>query len=257
MTDACPVLELETVSRSFGRRRRVVVDALIDVSLSVGEGEIVAVIGPSGAGKTTLANVALGLDRPDSGTVRWRGAEVGALRGGALRAAKGANRLVTQDPFGALHPAMTVSTIVEEPLRRSTAPRGTWAAAVDQSLDRVGLDPSVYRDQYPHQLSGGQRQRVSIARATVGTPRLIVADEPTSMLDVSVRAGITLLLDRIRSEQSVGILLITHDLGLARFIADRVVVLDRGRMVEAGAVDRVFSDPQAAMTRALIGAARQ
>ena len=256
MADAASVLAIESVSRSFGRRSGTRVDALIDVSLAVEAGEILAVIGSSGAGKTTLANVALGLDHPNSGIVRWRGEEVRTLRRGRLQAAKGANRLITQDPFGALHPGMTVFAIVQEPLRRSSLPRGSWAAEVERSLDRVGLDPDVYRDLYPHQLSGGQRQRVSIARATLGTPMLLVADEPTSMLDVSVRAGITVLLDEIRAEQSVGILLITHDLGLARFVADRVVVLERGRIVETGAVDQVFADPQAAMTRALLGAAR-
>ena len=250
-----PVLHFESVSRTFQQGGKQTVHALVEVSFGVHPQEIVAVIGPSGAGKTTLANIALGLDRPTGGTLRWGGEDVRGLRRGALRQAKRANRLVTQDPFGALHPGMTVFDVVSEPLRGSALDRAAWAPAVHSALENVGLDPSAYGRRYPHQLSGGQRQRVAIARATVGAPRLIVADEPTSMLDVSVRASINSLLRNIRDERAVGILLITHDLGIARYIADRVVVLDRGRVVESGPADQVFSQPEAPMTRALIDAA--
>ena len=251
---ACePVLELVSVSRSFGRKRDDRVEAMVEVSLSLCPGEILAVIGPSGSGKTTLANICLGLDRPSSGSVRWRGSDVRAMSRRGMQLAKSENRLVTQDPFGALHPGMTIRRIVEEPLRVSKIPREGWSSAVDLAFTQVGLDQSIYRDLFPHQLSGGQRQRVAIARATVGGPKLIVADEPTSMLDVSVRAGITVLLNEIRQQLPVGILLITHDLGLARYVADRVIVLEKGRVVESGAIKQVFSCPQAQMTKALLG----
>ena len=255
MTEYLPVLQFDEVSRLFRRGGHESVEALSNVSFSVQRREIVAVIGPSGAGKTTLANIALGLDRPTRGLVRWGTTELHRLKGGALRRAQRGNRLITQDPFGALHPAMTVVEIVEEPLRRSGLARSSWSAIAERALERVGLDPVLYHHRFAHQLSGGQRQRVCIARATVGNPTLIVADEPTSMLDVSVRADITSLLRSLCDEQSMGILLITHDLGIARHVANRVVVLQKGTVVEYGSVDDVFSRPVAPLTKALISAA--
>ncbi len=255
MTERSQVLQFDSVSRLFRRGGHETVEALRDVSLSVQRGEIVAVIGPSGAGKTTLANIALGLDRPTTGVVCWGANELHSLKGGALRRAQRGHRLITQDPFGALHPAMTAVEIVEEPLRRSGVARSSWSTIAEQALGRVGLDPVLYRHRFAHELSGGQRQRVCIARATVGNPTLIVADEPTSMLDVSVRADITSLLRSLCDEQSMGILLITHDLGIARHVANQVVVLQRGKVVEYGNVDEVFSRPVAPLTKALIEAA--
>lgn len=256
---AIPALELDLVSRTFGRVSRGAsggVFALIDVSLRVGRGEIVAVIGPSGAGKTTLANIALGLDEPTSGVLRWNGQDVASMDRQKRRAVKQGNRLITQDPFGALHPGMTIAEIVNEPLRGSTLDRFSRKREVAEALVMVGLDPTVFGHRFGHQLSGGQRQRVAIARATVGSPNLIVADEPTSMLDVSVRAGISTLLRVVSSQRSVGVLLITHDLGIARFLANRIVVLGSGRVVEHGSVEEVFARPQAELTQRLIEAAR-
>ena len=249
------VLRFDVVSREFRQGRGESVRALDQVTFDVHRGEIVAVIGPSGAGKTTLAMIALGLDRPTSGAVSWHGTDVHRLRGAERRRAQRHNRLITQDPFGALHPGMTVTSIVTEPLRGSSVARHLWPDVADAALDRVGLDPEVYRTRFPHQLSGGQRQRVCIARATVGDPHLVAADEPTSMLDVSVRAAIAFLLRKICTEQSVGMLLITHDLGVARHVADRVVVLHRGAVVEAGPTSAVFNAPAAPMTQALLAAA--
>ena len=249
------MLRFDVVSREFRQGRSEPVRALDHVTFDVHRGEIVAVIGPSGAGKTTLAMIALGLDRPTAGSVSWHGSDVQRLRGASRRRAQRDNRLITQDPFGALHPGMTVTSIVTEPLRGSSVARHLWPEVADAALDRVGLDPEVYRARFPHQLSGGQRQRVCIARATVGDPQLVVADEPTSMLDVSVRAAIAFLLRKICTEQSVGMLLITHDLGVARHVADRVVVLQRGAVVEAGPTDAIFDAPAAPMTQALLAGA--
>lgn len=248
------ILRFDLVSREFRQGRSESVRALDNVTFDVHRGEIVAVIGPSGAGKTTLAMIALGLDRPTSGEVSWLGTDVHRLRGARRRRAQRDNRLITQDPFGALHPGMNVASIVTEPLRGSSVPRQLWPEVADTALQRVGLDPDVYRTRFPHQLSGGQRQRVCIARATVGNPQLVIADEPTSMLDVSVRAAIAFLLRKLCTEQSIGMLLITHDLGVARHVADRVVVLHGGTVVESGPTNVVFDAPAAPMTRALLAA---
>lgn len=226
-----PVLQCTGVTVQFPSRHGQVL-ACDAVDLTVRAGEVVALLGPSGSGKSTLARVALGLIAPDAGHVLLAGADLAVLRGRALRQARRRASLVHQDVYGALHPAMTVRRLMEEPLRLAGAPRQDRSGRIEVALGRAGLDVGLL-DSLPHRLSGGQRQRVAVARALVADPVLIVADEPTSMLDAALRAEIALLLRTVADEQR-GVLLITHDRGEAAKVADRVVRLREGCVEETG-----------------------
>lgn len=226
-----PVLEVTGVSVRFTSRRGQVL-ACDSVDLTVRAGEVVALLGPSGSGKSTFARVALGLLVPDVGQVRLAGSDLAVLRGRALRRARRQANLVHQDVYGALHPGMTVRRLLDEPLRLSDVPQGDRPGRIESALAQTGLDTVAgLLDRLPHQLSGGQRQRVAVARALVTDPVLVVADEPTSMLDAALRAEIALLLRSVADQQR-GVLLITHNRGEAAKIADRVVLL-RGGHIEA------------------------
>jgi ABC-type glutathione transport system ATPase component len=256
---APPILALQDVHKSFAGRgwragRAVVLDG---VSFEVQPGEAVGLIGGSGAGKSTIARLVLGLDRPDSGRILFEGEDVGHLAGAALRAARSRLHLVFQDPYEALPPSMRVSEIVAEPL----AIHGIGTAAersdrVREALEAVALTPveRVAR-RFPHELSGGERQRVALARAVVLQPRLIVADEPTTMLDVSLRLELLDLMRRLARSHAIAFLYITHDLALARAFCDRLVVLHQGKVVEQGATAEVIERPSHPFSRALLAAA--
>lgn len=253
-----PLLELREVSRRYGPRRGAAVPAVDGVSLSLAEGEIVALVGASGAGKSTLSRLILGLERPDHGAVLLAGVDLGGLRGRALRAAQQRMHLVGQDPYGALHPGMRIDALVGEPLAIAGVRRTERAPRVAAALTEVGLGPAErFVARYPHQLSGGQRQRVAIARATVGRPRLIVADEPTSMVDASLRATILELLLGIRNRLGTAFVFITHDLALARYVADRIAVMHAGRIVETGPAEELIADPRHPYTRELLDASER
>ena len=252
-----PVLELDHVTKRFrGRSIRggggvVAVD---DVSLSVAPGEIVAVVGESGAGKSTLARLILGLERPDDGAVRLEGQDLCQLSSSELRTTRQAMHLVLQDPFQSLHPGMRVEQAVGEPLAVRGVGRRQRADAVREALVHVSMAPATFLRRFPHQLSGGQRQRVALARAMVAQPRLVIADEPTSMLDASLAAGILELILTIRDRFGTGFVYITHDLAVARWVSDRMVVMREGRIVEAGPSGEVVSHPQHPYTRLLLAA---
>lgn len=253
------VLEVEGVTKRYVARGRLrtaeSVLALDDVSLSVDEGEIVAVVGESGAGKSTLAKLILGLERPDAGQVRFEGVDLGGLSPADLRRARQRMHLVLQDPYQSLHPGMRVDRLVAEPLRLRRTPRQERADAVRGALEQVSLRPAqAIGARYPHQLSGGQRQRVALARAVVGRPRLVIADEPTSMLDASICAGILELILDIRDRTGTAFVYITHDLAVARWVSDRMVVMRNGRVVEAGRSDDIVRTPQHEYTRLLMAA---
>jgi len=239
----------------FGRGRRFV-HALDGVSLDVAPGEIVAVVGESGCGKTTLARSVLGLVRPSAGQVRFRGAEVGALGTAGLRRYRRAVQMVFQDPFDSLNPRRTVFGTLSRSLRiHGIVPEAEMRAEAAQLLDRVGLSPGVaFLDRYPHQFSGGQRQRIGIARALAVRPEVIVADEAVSALDISIRAQILALMQKLRDELGVAWLFITHDLGVVRSVCDRVVVMYLGRVVEEGPTEALFRRPHHPYTTALINA---
>ncbi|RDS63371.1 ABC transporter ATP-binding protein [Streptomyces sp. M7] len=225
--------------------------AVDGVELDIGAGEIVALVGESGCGKTTLARALLGLVRPTSGRVVFDGEEV-RPDARALKAYRRRVQLVLQDPTGSLNPRHTVYEAVAEGLRIHGY-TGDERAAVAEALSRAGLrPPERFFLRYPHELSGGQRQRVVIAGALVLAPELLVADEPVASLDASVRGEILALLLRLRTELGLSALVVTHDLGLAWNIADRVAVMYLGRIVETGDVEKVLTAPRHPYTRALL-----
>jgi peptide/nickel transport system ATP-binding protein len=240
--------------RTLARRPRVEVHAVDGVSLSVTSGELVALVGESGCGKTTTAQAVLRLVDPVAGRVSFEGRDITALGPRALRPLRRRMQIVYQDPYESLDPRLRVRAAVEEPLtiHGLGGSRASRAERVREALARVELSPpELFLDRYPHELSGGQRQRVAIAAALVLEPRLLVADEPVSMLDVSVRAGILQLLDGLRGG-GLGILMITHDLSTAARFADRIAVMYLGRIVEEGPAAEVVGNPQHPYTRALL-----
>jgi ABC-type glutathione transport system ATPase component len=225
------------------------------VSLTVEEREVVALVGESGAGKSTLARLILGLERPDAGTVRFDGVDLATLSGSELRRARQRMHLVLQDPYQSLHPGMRVAQLVGEPLALRRVPRDVRAKAVHDAVEQVALRPADdFCRRFPHQLSGGQRQRVALARALVAEPRLVIADEPTSMLDASLCAGILELILGIRERFGTAFVYITHDLALARWVSDRMVVMRDGKVVEVGRSDDVVHNPQSEYTKLLLAA---
>ncbi|TXK35596.1 ABC transporter ATP-binding protein [Nonomuraea sp. C10] len=237
-------LHVEFASR--GRRAR----AVDGVNLAVGEGEIVALVGESGCGKTTLARTLLGLEKPTSGTVRY-GGEPLRYASRALKDYRRQVQLVLQDPMGSLNPRQTVYEAVAEGPRIHGLP--DEADVVNNALARAGLrPPERFLLRYPHELSGGQRQRVVIAGALALDPKVLIADEPVASLDASVRGEILALMLRLRDELGLSALVVTHDLGLAWNIADRVAVMYLGRIVESGPVEQVLTAPRHPYTQALL-----
>jgi peptide/nickel transport system ATP-binding protein len=229
-------------------------DALDGVDLAWHENETLALVGESGSGKTTLGRVLLGLVRPTSGSVRYRGRDVHDLERAQFRREV---QMIFQDPYQSLNPRASVGTQVTAGLhihRIGSSP--TERAAIGlAAMAAAGLvPPEVYWPKYPHQLSGGERQRVIIAGAMALDPRALICDEPVSALDVSVRAQVLQLLATLRREQQLSLLFITHDVGLARQMSDRIVVLYHGRIVEQGRTADVLADPQHDYTKALLAA---
>jgi ABC-type glutathione transport system ATPase component len=214
-------------------------------------------VGQSGSGKSTIARLLLRLDQPDSGQILLDGEEMLARepRRASLRYRRRV-QMIFQDPFGSLNPVHSVAYHVARPLlRHHLVPRRELRVQILKLLETVGLEPAEeFIDRHPYELSGGQRQRVAVARALAVNPDLLVADEPTSMLDVSIRMGILRLLARLKQKRRLGILLITHDLASARFLADRILVLYQGRIVEGGAGDQIIENPTHDYTRTLLAA---
>ncbi|MEU6557392.1 ABC transporter ATP-binding protein [Streptomyces sp. NPDC046915] len=247
-----PLLSAQGLHVTFpgrhGARPARVVDG---VELDIGAGEIVALVGESGCGKTTLARSLLGLVRPAGGSISFRGKPL-EYSSRALKAYRKRAQLVLQDPSGSLNPRHTVYDAVAEGLRIH-GHAGDERAAVASALSRCGLrPPERFFLRYPHELSGGQRQRVVIAGALVLEPELLVADEPVASLDASVRGEVLALLLRLRAELDLSALVVTHDLGLAWNIADRVAVMYLGRIVETGGVEQVLTAPRHPYTQALL-----
>ncbi|HEY6595374.1 MAG TPA: ABC transporter ATP-binding protein [Asanoa sp.] len=249
MTDVLAVRDLHV---GFGGTRRAPLIRAVDgVSLAIGEGEIVALAGESGCGKTTLARSMLGLERPWKGTVEYAGRPLD-YRGSGLKGFRRHVQLVLQDPTGALNPRRAVYEAVAEGLRIHRVP-GDERELVARALSRAGLRPAErFFARYPHELSGGQRQRVVIAGALVLDPSVIVADEPVSSLDASVRGEILALLLSLRDDLGLSVLVVTHDLGLAWNIADRLAVMYLGRIVESGPTEIVLGAPHHPYTEALL-----
>ncbi len=243
------VLEARGIHRSFRSGDRAV-RAVDGVDLAVVSGEVVGLIGESGCGKTTLARIMVGLDRPSEGEVLLDGERFLRPDGSVARSQRHRVQLVFQDPYASFDPRRTVGRSVGLPLRAAGMGGRATRSRVAELLASVGLDPSL-ADRHPHTLSGGQLQRAAIARALAPQPDILVCDEPVASMDVSVRAQILNLLLDLRRERGIGILFVSHDLGVVRRIADRVAVMYLGRIVEMGSPEAVWRLPRHPYTRAL------
>ncbi len=249
-----PVIEGQALAKTFRLRGRTV-HAVQNVSLAVHAGEALGIVGESGCGKTTTARLLLRLEEPSAGRIRFLGEDITDRHGAALLHYRSRAQLVFQNPFDALNPRFTIRRSLAEPLRNFGIPREEHAARIEAVMRRVRLLPAAaWLDRRPHELSGGQLQRVVLARALLPGPRLIVADEPVSMLDVSVRAGILNLLRAARDELGLAAIYISHDLALIRYVCERTAVMYLGRIVEEGPTAALIAAPRHPYTRALLAA---
>jgi oligopeptide/dipeptide ABC transporter ATP-binding protein len=249
------VLEMQDLKMHFPAAGGQVVRAVDGVSLTIGEGEVVGLVGESGSGKSTVGNCILRLLEPTAGTVTLLGRDITHLGARELRPLRRDMHMVFQDPFSSLNPRMSTGDIVGEPLRIHGVARGReLEQRVVELFDRVGLRDEL-RHRYPHELSGGQRQRVGLARALSLEPKLLIADEPVSALDVSVQAAVLNLLRDLQEELGFACLFITHDLSTVEYFCDRVAVMYLGRVMETGTREQVFAEPRHPYTQALLSAA--
>jgi len=224
------------------------------VSLRVPTGATFGLVGESGCGKTTVGRMIVGLERPTAGSIIFEGREIAGLSRRAMRPLRREMQMVFQDPYASLNPRKRVGQIVGEPLRlQGVAKGGELRRQVQGLLERVGLAPEHY-DRFPHEFSGGQRQRIGIARAIALRPKLIVADEPVSALDVSIRAQIVNLLADLQQELGLTYVFVAHDIGIVRHVSDRIAVMHEGKIVEEGPADRVCEQPRDAYTKQLLAA---
>ena len=256
-----PLLEVTDLVKHFPVKRGLLIDREVDqvravdgVSFSVRQGETLGLVGESGSGKSTLSRAILQLLAPNSGSVRFEGRELVGLSRRAMQPLRREMQMVFQDPVASLNPRKRVGQIVGEPLRlQGKAKGGELRRQVQGLLDRVGLLAEHY-DRFPHEFSGGQRQRIGIARALALRPKLIIADEPVSALDVSIRAQILDLLSELQADFGLTYIFVAHDIGVVRHVSDRIAVMYRGKIVEEGAADQVCERPQDAYTKQLLAA---
>ena len=255
-----PVLSVQGVSKVYRLPRESLwtaaprIQALDDVSLTVQAGSSVGIVGESGSGKSTLARLVMALERPSAGRIELDGQDLNALSSAQLRATRAKIQMVFQDPYGSLDPRRTILQTVSEPLAiLHGVERDEQRLRATEALDAVGLRATDL-EKYPHEFSGGQRQRIAIARALITRPRLIVADEPVSALDVSVQAQVLNLMQDLQDQFGVTYLFISHDLSVIDLVCDHVVVLQSGRIVEQGDPDTLFSRPQHPYTQRLLAA---
>ena len=255
-----PLLEVTDLVRHYTLPRErlfgppPMVKALNGVSFGIPAGQSLGIVGESGSGKSTIARLVMALDRPTSGSVKLLGREFHALPRDELRKARRDVQMVFQDPYGSLDPRQTVARIVAEPLEAlGETSRAEQRERAGESLAAVGLRTNDL-DKYPHEFSGGQRQRIAIARALITRPRLIVADEPVSALDVSVQAQVLNLMQALQQQFGISYLLISHDLAVVNHLCDEVCVLHRGLVVERGAPQHLFANARHPYTQALLAA---
>ena len=255
-----PILTARAVGRTFGSRglfggTSKLKRAVDNIDLDVNEGETLAIVGESGSGKSTLARILLGLTRPSSGEVTFYGQSMKGFTAPDWAKFRKAVQPIFQDPASSLNPRMRVdTTLANVLLRHRLATRATLDTEIADLLNAVGLDPRQFHDRYPHQLSGGQQQRIAIARAMAVRPKLIIADEPLSSLDMSVQAQVLDLLVSLKASRNLGLVLISHDLNVVDAISDRVIVMYLGKVVEAGPTRRVLGNPASDYTRSLLAA---
>lgn len=253
-------LEVDHVTKEFKIRKGLSSRKLVavnDVSFTLEPGKTVALVGESGSGKSTVARMILRLETPTKGRITIDGQD-SKVRGSALREYRRNVQMVFQDPFASLNPFHTIGHHIERPLRIHGKARSSSEVreGVEELLERVNLTPAAsFADRRPHELSGGQRQRVAIARALAPGAKYLIADEPVSMLDVSIRLSVLNLLARLQREENLGVLYITHDLATARHFSDEIMVMYKGNIVEHGPADDVILNPQHDYTRTLLNAA--
>lgn len=254
MTQDTPVLEVERVEKIYRIRRagRVIreVPALRGVSFPVPRGKVLGVVGESGSGKSTLTRMLLALEQPTAGSVRFQGRDLAEFKKDELRSFRRRVQVVFQDPTSSLDPRMTAGQSVLEPLH-SLGVGGDLEAIAEDALRSVGL-PEGSRHRLPRTFSGGQRQRIAIARALAPQPEVLIADEPVSALDVSVQAQVLNLLMKLKAERDLTLIMVSHDLAVVYHVADDVIVMKDGEIVEHGPVEEVFRSPQHPYTRSLL-----
>lgn len=243
------------VAASDSKKKHSVVHAVSDISLEIYEGETLAVVGESGCGKSTLGRTLINLIEPTSGTVTLDGKNLKGLKGKELTEMRKKMQIIFQDPYASLNPRMTVGKIIAEPLitHKVCKTKAETIEKVKELMKEVGIR-SEFINRYPHQFSGGQRQRIGIARAIALKPKLIVCDEPVSALDVSIQSQIINLLNRLQSEYNLTYLFISHDLGVVRYISDRVCVMFLGKVCEIGDTEEIFKNPVHPYTKFLLEA---
>lgn len=245
------VLECEDLTKVFSSGGQKVV-AVDEVSLQFPASSVLAVVGESGSGKSTLARMLLRLMPASSGTISFRGQDVTRIRGRALRSYWTEVQAVFQDPFASFNQFFTVGALLRRSLQLTSVPGEEVDALIEECLGYVDLTPAQALHKFPHQLSGGQRQRIMIARALMMRPKVLLADEATSMLDASLRVNVLNVLHDLKEELGLTVLFITHDIGQACYLADRVAVMEHGRVVERGSTEEVIFSPQAEYTRRLL-----
>jgi oligopeptide/dipeptide ABC transporter ATP-binding protein len=234
------VKEFPVTAGAILQRKVAAVHAVSGVSFTVAAGETFGLVGESGCGKTTIGRVVVALERPDSGSVLLSGQDISALSGGELRRQRRDLQLMFQDPYSSLDPRMRVGSIIREPLSiQSVGTRQEQQQRVFELLDEVGL-PRNAVERYPHEFSGGQRQRIGLARALTLSPKVIVADEPVSALDVSIRAQVLNLMKRLQADHGLTYIVISHDLAVVKYMADRIGVMYLGKLVEMGSAEDIY-----------------
>jgi oligopeptide transport system ATP-binding protein len=256
-----PLVEVTDLVKHFPIKKGLLIDREVDqvravdgVSFSVPRGQTLGLVGESGSGKSTVCRAMLQLLAPTSGSVRFEGQEIAGLSRRQLRPLRREMQMIFQDPYASLNPRKRVGQIVGEPLKLQGVASGSdLRKQVRELLDRVGLAPEHY-DRYPHEFSGGQRQRIGIARAIALKPKLVVADEPVSALDVSIQAQIVNLLDDLQDELGLTYIFVAHDIGVVRHISDRIAVMHHGKIVEQGGADQVCEHPSDEYTKKLLAA---
>ena len=251
-----PFVELTNIMKVYKRSKRDEVAVLKDVSLSFQKGEIIGLIGASGAGKSTIGKIIVGLETPTKGSLTFNGTELTNLSKKQRRTYAKDISMIFQDPYESLSPRMKIFQLIEEPLiiQKIEADPEKRKALVREALEVVSLDPDKYMMRYPHELSGGERQRVGVARAFVTKPQLIVADEPTSMLDTSLRMELIALLKSMNEQFGISYVFVTHDIALTKGFCDRIIVLHEGEIVDEGPTEQVINHPTHPFTQDLIDA---
>jgi oligopeptide transport system ATP-binding protein len=256
-----PLLEVTDLVKHFPIKRGVLIDrevgqvrAVDGISFSIPRGETLGLVGESGSGKSTACRAILQLMKPTSGSVKFEGREIAGLSRRQMRPLRREMQMIFQDPYASLNPRKRVGQIIGDPLRRQGVASGSeMQRRVQELLERVGLSREHY-NRFPHEFSGGQRQRIGIARALALQPKLVIADEPVSALDVSIQAQIVNLLDDLQDEFGLTYLFVAHDIGVVRHISDRIAVMHDGKIVEQGPADQVCEHPKDSYTKKLLAA---